>query len=177
MEEANIALRKANEEKAKLKEKLANMQTQLNDANAQGKTTGRKKAKSQSLADYLTCENKDEVIAIIRQHIEQNNSGIPIALTYVALQELDIISGITNNLEYYNALALQYADLKGLRSESSCKHSIGDVQKTQKIYKDGRQCDGRLHEDDKYAPLYNTLLQKLRTVVITEDIMLDSTEM
>lgn len=131
-------------------------------------TTGREPAKSKPLNDYLTCEDeevKQAVISVIREHIKQNKSGVSIALTFVALKELGIITGINYDVEYYYALSLQFKDFKELRSESSCKHALGDVQKTKWIYKDGRQCKGRLHEDDKYAPLYNMLLQKLRSAM------------
>jgi len=42
------------------------------------------------------------------------------------------------------------------------------VQRTQKIYKDGRLCNGRLNEDDRYAPLYNTLVSKLKEAMENE---------
>jgi len=133
-----------------------------------GQSVGRNKAKFYPLSSYLTCDSKDEVLAIIKHHIEQNNSAVPIALTYMALQELGIIRDITVNMEYYHALTLQYPDLDGMKSKSSCLHALGDVQRTQKIYKDGRLCDGRLNEDDRYAPLYNTLVKKLKEAMVNE---------
>jgi len=133
-----------------------------------GQSAGRNKAKFYPLSAYLTCENKDEVLDIIKRYIKQNNSSVPIALTYTALQELGIISGITVNTEYYHALTLQYSDLDGMKSKSSCLHALGDVQRTQKVYKDGRLCDGRLNEDDRYAPLYNTLVKKLKEAMENE---------
>jgi len=105
------------------------------------------------------------VIDIIKRYIERNNSAVPIAMTYTALQELGIISGITVNTEYYHALTLQYPDLDGMKSKSSCLHALGEVQRTQKIYNDGRLCDGRLNEDDRYAQLYNVLLEQLRNAL------------
>lgn len=131
-------------------------------------STGRKRAKFRPLTEYLTCEDegtKQAVLSVIRKYIEQNNAGIPIALTFVALRELGILADVNNNVEYYYALALQFPDFKDLRSESSCKHALGEAQRVQKIYKDGRQCDGRLHEDDKYAPLYSTLLKRLKEAI------------
>lgn len=131
-------------------------------------STGRKRAKFRPLTEYLTCEDegtKQAVLSVIRKYIEQNNAGIPIALTFVALRELGILADVNNNVEYYHALALQFPDFKDLRSESSCKYALGEVQRVQKIYKDGRQCDGRLHEDDKYAPLYSTLLKRLKEAI------------
>jgi len=131
-------------------------------------SAGRNKAKFYPLSAYLTCENKEEVINIIKRYIERNNSAVPIAMTYTALQELGIISGITVNTEYYHALTLQYPDLDGMKSKSSCLHALGEVQRTQKIYNDGRLCDGRLNEDDRYAPLYNTLMPKLTEAMENE---------
>lgn len=109
------------------------------------------------MSDYLTCEDeetKQAVLSVIREYIERNNVGIPIALTFVALRELGILVDVNNNVEYYHALALQFPDFKDLRSESSYKHALGEVQRVQKIYK-----------DDKYASLYNTLVDKIRTAL------------
>ncbi len=116
------------------------------------KTSGRRKAETRLLEEYLNCENKDAVIDIIREHIKSNNTGIGLALPYFALFELDLFIRLIADKEYSVAIAKQYEDIANLKSESSCRQALGSLRKQQYVMIDGKQRLATLIDSDEIAP-------------------------
>lgn len=116
------------------------------------KTSGRRKAETRPLVEYLNCENKDAVIDIIREYVKANNTGIGLALPYFALAQLDLFIRMIADKEYSVAIAKQYEDITNLKSESSCRQALGSLRKQQYVMIDGRQRLATLIESDEIAP-------------------------
>lgn len=64
------------------------------------KASGRRRAETRPLVEYLNCENKDAVITILRDYVKANNTGIGLALPYFALAQLDLFTRMIADKEY-----------------------------------------------------------------------------
>lgn len=116
------------------------------------KASGRRKAESRPLAEYLNCENKDAVIDIVREYVKANNTGIGLALPYFALAQLDLFIRMIADKEYSVAIAKQFEDIANLKSESSCRQALGSLRKQQYVMIDGKQRLATLIDSDEIAP-------------------------
>ena len=116
------------------------------------KPSGRRKAETKPLVEYLSCVNKDAVIDIIREHIKTNNTGIGLALPYFALMELNLFTRLIADKEYSVAIDRQYSDIENRKSESSCRQALGSLRKQQYVMIDGKQRNATLIESDDIAP-------------------------
>ena len=116
------------------------------------KLSGRRKAETKPLVEYLSCVNKDAVIDIIREHIKANNTGVGLALPYFALMELNLFTRLIADKEYSVAIDRQYSDIENRKSESSCRQALGFLRKQQYVMIDGKQRNATLIESDDIAP-------------------------
>ncbi len=116
------------------------------------KASGRRKAESRPLVEYLNCENKDAVIDIVREYVKANNTGIGLALPYFALAQLDLFIRMIADKEYSVAIAKQFEDIANLKSESSCRQALGSLRKQQYVMIDGKQRLATLIDSDEIAP-------------------------
>lgn len=130
-------------------EKVQEADTQENAA----KTTGRNKSRNLPLRDYISCDNTEAVIGIIRKFIIANNTGYGLTLPYFALRDLGLFKGTIVDSEYSAGLALQFSDIEGLKGESSVRQALGKMRKQQYVVIDGKQTQGTLLQSDDYAPL------------------------
>lgn len=126
------------------------------------KNTGRKKSEIRPLSEYLSCNNSDAVIEIIRKFIINNNTGNGLALPYFALTQLGLFSRMVDNKEYSNGLMKQFEDITNLKSESSCRQAIGNLRKSQYVTVNGKTVQGTLLESDEYA----LKLEDLKTTIL-----------
>ena len=101
------------------------------------KPRGRRKAKVQPLIDYLDCNNKDAVIGVIRKFISKYDTAAEQALTYYALNELGLLTGMDSAKEFAAALTCQFESMGGIKSESSYRQAIHTLTTTQHVAKDG----------------------------------------
>ena len=122
------------------------------------KPSGRRKAETKPLVEYLSCVNKNAVIDIIREHIKANNTGVGLALPYFALMELGLFTRLIADKEYSVAIDRQYSDIENRKSESSCRQALGSLRKHQYVMIDGKQRSGTLIESDEIV----TKLEKLK---------------
>jgi len=106
------------------------------------KTRGRRKAKIKPLIDYLGCDNKDAVIGVIRKFISKYDTAVEQTLTYYALNELGLLTGMGSAKEFAAALICQFEGMGGIKSESSYRQAIHTLTTTQHVPKDGvnRMC-------------------------------------
>lgn len=116
------------------------------------KASGRRRAETRPLVEYLNCENKDAVITILRDYVKANNTGIGLALPYFALAQLDLFTRMIADKEYSVAVTRQYQDIANLKSESSCRQALGSLRKQQFVMIDGKQRNATLIESDEIAP-------------------------
>lgn len=126
------------------------------------KPRGRRKAKVQPLIDYLDCDNKDAVIGIIRKFISKYDTAVEQALTYYALNELGLLTGMGSAKEFAAALTCQFEGMGGIKSESSYRQAIHTLTTTQHVAKDGvnRMCV-MINGD-----ICQTLLDELKTGIM-----------
>lgn len=106
------------------------------------KPRGRRKAKVQPLIDYIDCNDKDAVIGVIRKFISRYDTAAEQALTYYALNELGLLTGMGSAKEFAAALTCQFEGMGGIKSESSYRQAIHTLTTTQHVAKDGvnRMC-------------------------------------
>lgn len=106
------------------------------------KSRGRQKAKEIPLIDYLDCDNKEVVIAIIWKFISKYDTATEQALTYYALNELGLLSDMGSAKEFAAALIRQFEGMGSMKSESSYRQAIHMLTTTQHVMKDGvnRMC-------------------------------------
>lgn len=121
------------------------------DTVVEPKNTGRKKSEIRPLSEYLSCNNPDAVIEIIRKFIINNNTGNGLALPYFALTQLGLFSRMIDNKEYSTGLMKQFEGIANLKSESSCRQAIGNLRKPQYVTVNGKTVQGTLLESDEYA--------------------------
>ena len=129
------------------------------------KPSGRRKAETKPLVEYLSCGNKDAVIDIIREHIKANNTGIGLALPYFVLMELNLFTRLIADKEYSVAIDRQYSDIENRKSESSCRQALGSLRKQQYVMIDGRQRNATLIESDDIAPKLERLKAEIASAV------------
>lgn len=129
------------------------------------KTSGRRKAETRPLVEYLNCENKDAVIDIIREHIKANNTGIGLSLPYFALSELDLFIRMIADKEYSVAIAKQFEDIANLKSESSCRQSLGTLRKHQFVLIDGKQRSVQLIKSDEIVAILEKLKSDIKAAI------------
>lgn len=128
------------------------------------KNTGRKKSEIRPLSGYLSCNNPDAVIEIIRKFIINNNTGNGLALPYFALTQLGLFSRMIDNKEYSTGLMKQFEGIANLKSESSCSQAIGNLRKPQYVAVNGKTVQGTLLESDEYALKLEDLKTKISAV-------------
>lgn len=129
------------------------------------KTSGRRKAETRPLVEYLNCENKDAVIDIIREHIKANNTGIGLSLPYFALSELDLFIRMIADKEYSVAIAKQFEDIANLKSESSCRQALGTLRKHQFVLIDGKQRSVQLIKSDEIVAILEKLKSDIKAAI------------
>lgn len=129
------------------------------------KPSGRRKAETKPLVEYLSCGNKDAVIDIIREHIKANNTGIGLALPYFVLMELNLFTRLIADKEYSVAIDRQYSDIENRKSESSCRQALGSLRKQQYVMIDGRQRNATLIESDDIAAKLARLKAEIASAV------------
>lgn len=129
------------------------------------KASGRRKAETRPLVEYLNCENKDAVITILRDYVKANNTGIGLALPYFALAQLDLFTRMIADKEYSVAVTRQYQDIANLKSESSCRQALGSLRKQQFVMIDGKQRNATLIESDEIAPKLARLKKDIASVL------------
>lgn len=134
------------------------------DTVAEPKNTGRKKSEIRPLSEYLSCNNPDAVIEIIRKFIINNNTGNGLALPYFALTQLGLFSRMVDNKEYSTGLIKQFEGIANLKSESSCRQAIGSLRKPQYVTVNGKTVQGTLLESDEYALKLEDLKTKISAV-------------
>lgn len=125
------------------------------------KVSGRRKSGEQPLINYLSCGNREAVIAVIRQFVIANYTANCLALPFFALEQLEFFTRVIDAKEYSTGLARQFADLGNLKSESSCRQALGNLRRRQFVIIGGKQCNGTLLESDEYAPR----LERLKTAL------------
>ena len=129
------------------------------------KPSGRRKAETKPLVEYLSCVNKDTVIDIIREHIKANNTGIGLALPYFALTQLSLFTRLIADKEYSVAIDRQYSDIENRKSESSCRQALGSLRKQQYVMIDGKQRSATLIESDDIAPKLARLKAEIASAI------------
>lgn len=125
------------------------------------KTTGRNKSRNLPLGDYISCDNTEAVMGIIRKFIIANNTGYGLTLPYFALRDLGLLKGTIVDSEYSAGLALQFSDIEGLKGESSVRQALGKMRKQQYVVIGGKQSLGTLLQSDDYAPLLTQLKDEI----------------
>lgn len=134
------------------------------DTVVEPKNTGRKKSEIRPLSGYLSCNNPDAIIEIIRKFIINNNTGNGLALPYFALTQLGLFSRMVDNKEYSTGLMKQFEGIANLKSESSCRQAIGNLRKPQYVTVNGKTVQGTLLESDEYALKLEDLKTKISAV-------------
>lgn len=129
------------------------------------KASGRKKADSLPLAEYLDCVDKEAVLDVIRKFIIDNNTGNGLALPYFALSELGLFKRMIDAKEYSVGITKQFEDIGNLKSESSCRQALGNMRKQQIVVIDGKQRNGILLESDEIAPKLEKLKNNIAGII------------
>ncbi len=134
------------------------------------RTAGKKKIQERPLADYLDCENKEDVLQHIRGFISVNTSAIHQALPFYVLKDLQLVAGMHAAKEYSVGMALQFPDLPSLKSESAIRQAVGFLKAARHVIKDGKDQMAPLIESDENRGLYRTLAQEIRKIATDDEV-------
>ena len=133
------------------------------------KPRGRRASPEKSLIEYLNCNNAEGVIDVIRDFVITHNTSYGLALPYYALSELNLFCVLINAKEYSIALACEFSDIEGLKSESSCRQAIKWLKYEKHVKRDGKKQMLPLIESDEYHRQLQTLKSKI-SAVTNQDI-------
>ena len=133
------------------------------------KPRGRRASQEKSLIEYLNCNNAEGIIDVVRDFVITHNTSYGLALPYYALSELNLFCELINAKEYSIALACEFSDIEGLKSESSCRQAIKWLKDEKHVERDGKKQMLPLIESDEYHRLLQTLKNKI-SAVINQDI-------
>ena len=142
-------------------------ETNIDTTTAQ-RTAGKKKIQERPLAEYLDCENKEDVIQCIRNFVTVNTNAVHQALPFYVLKELRLVAGMHTAKEYSTGLALQFPDLLTLKSESAIRQAVGSLKTTRHVIKDGKDQSALLIESDENRELFQTLVGSIRNIIGTD---------
>lgn len=134
------------------------------------KARGRRTAQEKSLIEYLKCDNTEGVIDAIRDFVTTHNTSYGLALPYYALIELNLFCELINAKEYSIALAREFCDIEGLKSESSCRQAIKWLKDEKHVERDGKMQMLPLIESDEYQCQLQTLKTKITEATNQESI-------
>lgn len=127
--------------------------------------SGRSKARTLPLREYLNCDNADAVLDVIRKFIIAQNTGKGLALPYFALRELEIINSDVNDKEYAIGLRKQFSNIN-LKSESTIRQGVGEMENEEEfVVIDDKTIKVKLKESDKYAPLLENLKNEIKATL------------
>lgn len=105
------------------------------------------------------------MIAVIRQYAIANNTGDKLALPFYALTKLELFDPLPNAKEYSTAFAKQFADIDGLKGESSYRQSVGKLNKPAKVFINGKLIEALPLEGDDLAPVLTKLINGIKAVL------------
>ena len=133
------------------------------------RTAGKKKIQERTLADYLKCGNREEVLQCIRRFVSINTSAVHQALPFYVLKELGLVTGMHAAKEYSVGMALQFPDLPSLKSESAIRQAVGFLKAAKHVIKDGKDQMAPLIESDENRDLYRTLAAEIREIAADDE--------
>ena len=133
------------------------------------RTAGKKKIQERTLADYLKCGNREEVLQCIHRFVSINTSAVHQALPFYVLKDLRLVAGMHAAKEYSVGMALQFPDLPSLKSESAIRQAVGFLKTAKHIIKDGKDQMAPLIESDENRELFRSLVQEIKEITTDDE--------
>ena len=133
------------------------------------RTAGKKKIQERTLADYLKCGNREEVLQCIHRFVSINTSAVHQALPFYVLKDLRLVAGMHAAKEYSVGMALQFPDLPSLKSESAIRQAVGFLKTAKHIIKDGKDQMAPLIESDENRELFRSLVQEIKEIIADDE--------
>lgn len=133
------------------------------------RNAGKKKIQERPLADYLVCNNKEEILQHIRSFISINTSAVHQALPFYVLKDLKLVAGMHTAKEYSIGMTLQFADLSSLKSESAIRQAVGFLKTSRHVIKNGKDQMAPLIESDDNRELFQSLVQEIKNIIASNE--------
>lgn len=133
------------------------------------RTAGKKKIQERTLADYLKCGNREEVLQCIHRFVSINTSAVHQALPFYVLKDLQLVAGMHAAKEYSVGMALQFPNLPSLKSESAIRQAVGFLKTAKHIIKDGKDQMAPLIESDENRELFRSLVQEIKEITTDDE--------
>ena len=131
-------------------------------AEYQSHTSGRRKAEEKTLVEYLKSPYPEEILRVLRNFVINHNTGIGIALTFYALQQLELFNGAIQSKEFSIALTKQFSDIPNLIKPNSIRQAISELRKPQPfVVINGKNQPGTLLQSDEWSPVIESLKRDL----------------